>query len=114
MRAHPPAAAVSGRLRGSAREGRRAATARVGDAAGGADGGNAIWTGDTIQAGLFGFALLVLLLWATVLALASPRGDQARGAAEPERPRAAPDISLGAALALGIGALCSGWRSATS
>lgn len=71
---------------------------------------NAIWTGDTIQIGTFGFAMLVILASVVALALSSRRRAVRRGAPEEdERPDTVPDISFGAALAaIGFGALIFG------
>jgi uncharacterized membrane protein HdeD (DUF308 family) len=61
---------------------------------------NAIWTGDAIQTGTFGFAMLVIVASVVALALSSRRRALRRGAPEPdEHPDAVPDISFGAALA---------------
>lgn len=71
--------------------------------------GNWIWAGTTIQAGQFGFALIVLLLWAALLTLAR-REALKRGPPGPERgAESVPDISFGAVgVALGIGSVVFG------
>jgi hypothetical protein len=63
--------------------------------------GNWVWTGDAIQIGEFGFAVLLVLVAAAVLAV-SHRSAIRRGPPEPPpraRVEAAPDLSFAAVLA---------------
>lgn len=63
--------------------------------------GNWVWTGDAIQVGAFGLAVLVIVLAAVLLA-AAHRGAIRRGPPEPlppDRVEAAPDLSFAAVLA---------------
>ena len=63
--------------------------------------GNWVWTGDTLQIGEFGFAVLVILLAATALVMAH-RAAIRRGPPAPSetvRVEAAPDLSFAAVLA---------------
>jgi len=63
--------------------------------------GNWIWTGDAVQIGAFGFAVLVIALTALLLVL-SCREAIRRGPPDPStraRVQAIPDLSVGAALA---------------
>lgn len=63
--------------------------------------GNAVWTGDAIQIGEYGFAVLTIVLVAAALVRAD-RTAIRRGAPEaPSRPRveASPDLSFAAVLA---------------
>jgi hypothetical protein len=60
---------------------------------------NWIWTNDTIQVGLFAFAVLSILTWALTLAAASRGRAIRRGAPEPrDEPEAVTEASLGAVL----------------
>lgn len=71
---------------------------------------NWIWTGDAIQVGTFGFAILVVIGGAGVLVLLC-RQAVAPGAPEPRSdPEAVPDVSAGAVLAgLSIGSFAFGF-----
>ncbi|HWF73783.1 MAG TPA: hypothetical protein VG186_10595 [Solirubrobacteraceae bacterium] len=70
---------------------------------------NWIWTGDAIQVGTFGFAILVVIVGAGALVLLS-RDALGRGAPEPRSdPEAVPDVSVGAVLAgLSVGSILFG------
>jgi hypothetical protein len=62
--------------------------------------GNGVWTGDAIQIGEFGFAVVVIVLAAGLLVFAN-RAAIRRGPPEspPEHVEAAPDLSFAAVLA---------------
>jgi hypothetical protein len=63
--------------------------------------GNWVWTGDAIEVGEFGLAVLIVILWAFALAGAN-RSALHRGAPPPPREghfESIPEISLAAALA---------------
>jgi hypothetical protein len=63
--------------------------------------GNWVWTGDAIQIGAFGFAVLVIV-GAAALLVATHRGAIRRGPPEPPSParvETAPDLSFAAVLA---------------
>lgn len=69
-----------------------------------------VWTGDPMEVGEFGFAVLLILLWAAALTLrdrhAIRRGPPSAVRAAPEE---LPDVSFGAAGAgLGVGAIALG------
>lgn len=64
--------------------------------------GNWAWTGDALQVGEFGFAVLVIALAAGLATLASRGGALRRGPPEPpapDEPEVVPDLSFGATLA---------------
>jgi hypothetical protein len=71
---------------------------------------NWIWTGDAIQVGTFGFAILVVIGSAGTLVLLR-RDAIRRGPPEPEdTPQAVPDVSVGAVVAgLSIGSFAFGF-----
>jgi hypothetical protein len=63
---------------------------------------NWIWTGDAVQIGSFGFAVLAIVLLAAALAVAAPEARRRGAPGASSRPQALPAISLGAAIA-GVG-----------
>ncbi len=70
---------------------------------------NAIWTGDGIQIGTFGFAVLAIVTLSASLVLRSSEARR-RGPPEPRaEPLALPTVSVGAVVvALGIGSIVFG------
>lgn len=70
---------------------------------------NAIWTGDSIQIGMFGFAAAVVLMAAGILALRNPEAARRGPPAPADGPEAVPRHSLAAALlGVAVGAMLFG------